>query len=255
MSCSLYCANKALYAECQSWPWPMTLCPQINRVPPLIIHNLHVKFESDWTKAVVCIVSTRSYTQSRKIDLDLWPRDPKWIGFLLSPSTTYMWSLKVIGKNNSIYRVHKVLYTECQRWPWPLTPWLKINRVPPLIIHNLHVKFESNWTKIVVCIVSTRSYTHSAKVDLDLWPRDPKSIGFLLSSSTIYLVHVKFESNWAKTVVCILPTRSYTQSDKVYLDLWTRDPKSIGFSLIIHNLHVKFENDWKKTLVAIVSTR
>ena len=81
----------------QSWPWPLTLWPKINRVPPLIIHNLHVKFESDRAKTVVCILPTRSYTQSAKVDLDLWPRDPKLIGFLLWSSTTYMWSLKVIG--------------------------------------------------------------------------------------------------------------------------------------------------------------
>ena len=35
------------------------------------IHNLHVKFESDWAKTVVAIVPTRSYTQSAKVDLDL----------------------------------------------------------------------------------------------------------------------------------------------------------------------------------------
>ena len=62
------------------------------------IHNLHVKFESDWAKTVVCIVSTRSYTQSAKVDLDLWPRDPKSIGLLFSSSTTYMGSKKVIGQ-------------------------------------------------------------------------------------------------------------------------------------------------------------
>ena len=82
----------------QSWPWPMNPWPKINRGPLLIIHNLHVKFESDWAKTVVAIVSTRSYTQSATVDLDLWPRDPKSIGFLLSSSTTYMWSLKVIGQ-------------------------------------------------------------------------------------------------------------------------------------------------------------
>ena len=32
--------------------------------------NLHVKFESDWTKTEVAIVSTRSDTQSAKVDLD-----------------------------------------------------------------------------------------------------------------------------------------------------------------------------------------
>ena len=40
-------------------------------VPLLIIHNLHVKSESDWAKSVVGIVSTRSYTQSAKVDFDL----------------------------------------------------------------------------------------------------------------------------------------------------------------------------------------
>ena len=33
---------------------------------------------------------------------------------------------------------------QCQSWPWPLTPWLKINRVPPLFMNKLHVKFESD---------------------------------------------------------------------------------------------------------------
>ena len=82
----------------QSPPWPMTPWPKIDRGPPLIIHNLHVKFESDWAKTVVAIMSTRSYTQSAIVDLDLWPCDPKSIWFLLLSFTTYMWSLKVIGQ-------------------------------------------------------------------------------------------------------------------------------------------------------------
>ena len=45
--------------------------PQINRVSPLIMVNVHVKFESDWAKTVVAIVSIRSYMQSAKVDLDL----------------------------------------------------------------------------------------------------------------------------------------------------------------------------------------
>ena len=59
-------------------------------------------------------------------------------------------------KNWSLYHDHKVSYTEYQSWPQPLNPWPKINRVPLLIIHNLHVKFESDRTKTVVCIVPTR---------------------------------------------------------------------------------------------------
>ena len=47
------------------------------------------------------------------------------------------------------------------------------------MIHNLQVKFESDWAKTVVAIVSTRSYTQRATVDLDLLPRNPKSIGLI----------------------------------------------------------------------------
>ena len=106
------------------------------------------------------------------------------------PQLTYE-DWKWLGKKCSRYRVHKVLYTECHGWPWPLTPWPKINRVPPLIIHNLHMKIESDWAKTVVAIVPTRSYTQSATVDLDLWPRDQKSIGFLLSTFTAYMWSLK----------------------------------------------------------------
>ena len=149
-----------------------------------------------WTIIVGCInqIQTRQrkawHPLTRgKTDLDLWPCDPKSIGFLSSSPTTYMWSWKWMNFNCSRYCAHKALYTECQNWPWPLTSWPKINRVPPLIIHNLNVKFESDWTKTVAYILATRSYryTQSAKVDLDLWPCDLKSIGFLLSSSTNYI--------------------------------------------------------------------
>ena len=180
--------TRSLYTECHSWPWPLTLWPKISRVSLLIIHNLHMKIESDWAKTVVAIVPTRSYTQSAAVDLDLWPLDPKSIGLLFSSFTAYMWSLKVIGQKLLSLSCHQV---KCDGWPWPLTLWPKINRVPPLIIHNLHVKFESDWAKTVVAIVSTRSYTLSATVDLDLWPLDPKSIGFLLSSSTTYMWRLK----------------------------------------------------------------
>ena len=67
----------------------------------------------------------------------------------------------------------------------------------------------------------TRYYEKSAKVDL--WPWDPKSIGLLLSN--IHNLHVKFESNLAKTVVCIVPRRFYTQSAKFDLDLRPLWPK------------------------------
>ena len=38
--------------------------------------------------------------QGAKVDHDNWPYeyDPKWIGSLLSSSTTFIWSLEVIGQ-------------------------------------------------------------------------------------------------------------------------------------------------------------
>ena len=156
------------------WPWD----PNSKGVPPLVIHNVPVKFERDWAKTVIAIVSTRSYTQNAIVNL--WHRNSTSIEFLL-------------------------------------------------IIHNAHVKFESDRAKTVVCNVSTRSYTQSAIVDLDLWPRDQKSIGFRLSSFTTYPM-------WSLKVigqklVVIMSTRSYTQNATVEIDLWPRDPKSIGFFL------------------------
>ena len=131
-----YHVHNVLYTECQSLPWPLTPWPKTNRVPLLIIPNLRVNFERDWAKTLVPTVSTRSYTQSARIDLDLWPRDPKSRGFLFSSFTTNMWSLKWLDKNCLRYHVHKVLYTDSHSWPWPLTPWPKIKRVPPIIIIN-----------------------------------------------------------------------------------------------------------------------
>ena len=105
---------------------------------------------------------------------------------------------------------------------------------PPLIIHNLHVKFETDWTKIVVCIVPIkpyihvpiRPYTQSAKQTLTFDPVTLNQQGFFSHHPPL-----TFESDWAKTVVCIVSTRSYTHSAKVNLDLWPCYPKSIGFLL------------------------
>ena len=196
INCSVYCVQKVLYTDCQSWPWPLTPWPKINRVPPLIMGNVHVKFESDWAKTVVAIVPTRFYVQSVKVDLDLWLRDTKSIRFLLSSWRMCMWSLKVIGQNCSRYRAHKVLYTECQSWPWPLTQWPKINRVPPLIMANVHVNVESDWAKNCSCY-------HAHKVlctECQSWPW-PLTAGPKINRVPPLIManeHVKFESDWAK---------------------------------------------------------
>ena len=105
-----------------------------------------------------------------------------------------MWILKVIGQ-----KMWSVSCAQCfiDRGPKlmlsfdPITQWPKINRILLSSSATYLWSLEVIKEKSVVCIVSTRSYTQSAKVDLDLWPRDPKSIGFLLSSSTSYMRSLK----------------------------------------------------------------
>ena len=53
---------------------PPDICPSslMNRVSPLVINNLHMKFESDQANAtVVSIMPTRFLRQSAKVVLDL----------------------------------------------------------------------------------------------------------------------------------------------------------------------------------------
>ena len=144
--------------------------------------NIHLKFKSDRAKTVVFIVPTKLHSWP-------WPCQQKSIGFFLSSSKFACKVWKCFGKNCSLYCAHKVSYTECQSWSWPLIPQPKINRGPPLIIHNLHSKLEGDWPKTVAFIVPIRFYTQSAKFesDLDLWPHVPKSKEYLLSSSTTYM--------------------------------------------------------------------
>ena len=137
--------------------------------------------------------------------------------------TNYTWSLKVIGQK---YHVHNVLYTLCRSWP--LTPWPKINRVPPLVIHNLLVKFESDWAKTVICILPTRSYTQGAKVDLGHHLQITCEVN-RFSPLIMNNSHVKFGSDQAKTLACINSARFHKQSPNA--DLRPDDPKSIGFLL------------------------
>ena len=202
-----------------------------------------------------------------KLTSTFLPCDPKSIGLLFSSSTTCMWSLIVIRqKLQSVFCPHGFIH----RTPkLTLTfAWPKINRVPLLVIHNWHVKFESDqtktvvcflpmrfhtqsnkvdldhWphnlerdrTKSVVCIVPIKFYTQSAKVDLDLWPCDPKSIGFLFSSSTTYMWSLKVIGLKLKSLSC---PQGSIQSTKVDLERWPCDPKSIGFLFSLSTSYIE----------------
>ena len=63
------------------------------------------------------------------------------------------------------------------------------------------------------------------KIDLDLWPHEPKSVGFFIIIDNL---NVKYQSDWVKTEAC---RNTYRQTAQDSLELWPRDPKSIGFFL------------------------
>ena len=156
--------------------------------------------------------------------------------------TSEVW--KWLGKNCSLYRADKVLYTECQIWPWPMISW------PNSIGFLLSSPKTCIWSlkeiglKLQSLSCAQKFCKQSAKF-VDIWPHDPTSIEFLL-------LHVKFESDWVKTAVCIMPTKFYTQSAKGDLYLWPRDTKSIGFPFHHHQLRCEV---WKRFDFCIVSTR
>ena len=129
------------------WSWPLTPRFKLYRAP--FIYNLYVKYASDWTKTNLYCAYKVLYmvVYSAKVDFDLWPQDPKSIGFLLSSSIASMLSLKVIREK--LLRSSGVLPTRFYAWPWT-----------PRFVH--------------------RFYRRIAKFDLDLGSCDPYSIGFLL---------------------------------------------------------------------------
>ena len=138
-----------------------------------------------------------------------------------------------------IYRVPKLTLT--------FDPWPKNNRILPLIIYNLHAKFVK---KTVVCIMPSRFYKQSAKVDFDLWPCNPKPKGFLLSSSTMCMGSLKVIGQKLYSVSC--PQGFKHRVPKLTL---TFDLKSIGFPPHLLQVHVKFDVDQAKAVVCIVTTK
>ena len=97
------------------------------------------------------------FTQKVNSNLDLWSHNLKSIGFLFSPSTTCTWSLKVIGLNQQSVSCSQGFIQRLQKLTLTLRP--QNHRVLFLIIHNFHVKLESNWNKTVAYVVPIWFYT------------------------------------------------------------------------------------------------
>ena len=107
---------------------------------------------------VVCIMPTRFDTQSDKVDLELWPRDPKSIGFLLSSSTMCMWRLKmciscILGSKRGSVRTkkwHKLMILEID------LRFIKQKSYTKLISGQYVKNVGEKWGKL--CIFSILSY-------------------------------------------------------------------------------------------------
>ena len=177
-NCGLYLANKVLYTNCQSWPLPLTSWPKIDRVPSLVLLNLHVKFVSDWTKTAVCFLLIRLYKQITCT---------KWIVFLLSSRLTLKFESDLTRTVVCIVPTRfnsQSAKVEIDLW----FPQPKINRVPTLINYNSNVNLKVIGQKMwSVSCPQCLFYRQRAKVDVDLWPHYPKSIDFLLLLWTTYM--------------------------------------------------------------------
>ena len=174
-----------------SWPWPFTPRPKISGIFHHIIRNLHAKFESDWAK--LQSVSCQGFIS--RVPKLTFTFDPYQKGSSSNHPQITCEVLKWLGKNCSLYCAHKVLYT-VPKLTLTFEPQPKIERVPPLIMINFHVKFESDWAKNCCRILPTRFYTQC-----QIWPW-PLTLWSKINSVHRIIInnlHVKFESDWAKT--------------------------------------------------------
>ena len=85
-----------------------------------------------------------------------------------------------------------------------LTPSPKINQMSPLIINNLHIKFESDRSRTVSWLQGPQVEYQIWPWPLTPWPKINRVLSLIMTS-----LYVKFESDKAIMAVCMVPTRFY----------------------------------------------
>ena len=146
---------------------------------------ISAKFDEEIYDGKVSIVFTSLFPYMCIVTLtfEFWP--PKSIGLILSPWFTCLPSL--IKKHTTVQSLpcSQAYFHQCPSWPWPLTS--KINRVNPLTLLNMSVKFdkEAHNGLVTIVITSLFPYMSIGTLTFDLWP--PKSIGSILSPWLTYL--------------------------------------------------------------------
>ena len=88
------------------------------------------------------------------------------------------------------------------------------------------------------------------------WPRHLMSWHKMNRVSPLIInnLHMKLESDGAKTLACKLPKRFHKQSPKIDLDLWSGDSKSIEFLLLSSTTYMWNLKAIEQTLACIVPT-
>ena len=153
------------------WPWPLT--SKINRVYPLTMVNMSVKFDKEIHNGSVSIVFTSLFPYNYvHCDLDLW--HPKSIGFILS---SWLTCLPSLIKKHTLVLFAKV-FTSLFPYMRIVTLTSEINRVHSITMANMSAKFDQETHNGLVANMFTSLFPYTNVYDLDLWP--PNSIGSIL---------------------------------------------------------------------------
>ena len=210
---------------------------------------LHVPVKFGFYRTKSSLYRTHKVSQT-ECQSWLWPlrRETK---FVVLSWTAIVWCLEVNGQNCSLYRSRKVSEIECLSWPChyisvgigafviglgQISSFLSFDPksngylLPPWSIYVWNLKVH----KITVVYGFTECQSWS-------WPCDPKSIGlFYLTMNTL---HVKFRTDRALSVFCIMSTRFHRHGVKVDPALWSCDQKSIWFLISLWITHSIIESD------------
>ena len=154
------------------------------------MNNLHVKFDNDWVKTLACIVP-KMFLDSAKCDLGLWP---PWLKFNRVPPLI-MNNLHVEFESDQEKTVVCIVSPrQSATYAW-MDGQTDARSYPLAQPHKNDLITISRPTLLrvdsIACIVPKRFCRQSAKFDIDLWPCEPKSIGFLHSSWITYMWSLK----------------------------------------------------------------
>ena len=170
----LYCAHKVLQTKTYIWAWPLTRSTIINRLPPFIINNLHMQFESNWVKTVACMALIRR----------------KWDRIMHSPTHLPIHQLTHPTTNKRPYH-YVPSNAVARRWVWVIGSKVNFRFYTLSLKQRLFISLQRRWrghSNMAVRYLCFKVFISKkiAKSEVYFWPYDSNSIWFLVSSGTNY---------------------------------------------------------------------